>query len=71
MHPLRQEEYDHLLDLNSEWGFGIREGQVDRSEFGEIYERRVKGRGLLMLREIEQFHRPVSYTHLRAHETLR
>jgi polyketide biosynthesis 3-hydroxy-3-methylglutaryl-CoA synthase-like enzyme PksG len=50
-------EYDRLLDLNCGVGFGVENGSVDVEAFADLYDQQVRGRGLLVLRRIEGFHR--------------
>jgi polyketide biosynthesis 3-hydroxy-3-methylglutaryl-CoA synthase-like enzyme PksG len=56
-HALTMAEYDRLLDLNLEWIFGIRDKDATPEDYGEIYERYVAGRGLLMLKRVKNYHR--------------
>jgi polyketide biosynthesis 3-hydroxy-3-methylglutaryl-CoA synthase-like enzyme PksG len=56
-YDLTMEQYDHLLDLNLEWMFGVKDKQVDFSKFSDIYEKYAEGRGLLVLKEVKDFHR--------------
>jgi polyketide biosynthesis 3-hydroxy-3-methylglutaryl-CoA synthase-like enzyme PksG len=56
-HALTMAEYDRLLDLNLEWIFGIRDKEATPEGYGEIYERYVAGRGLLMLKRVKNYHR--------------
>ena len=56
-HELAMDEYDSLLDLGLEWGFGVKNKEVNISAFQQIYDRTVGGQGLLMLRQIKDYHR--------------
>lgn len=51
------EEYDHLLDLDMEWKFGIQDKKADPSSFRALYEHSFEGKGLLVLNQIKGFHR--------------
>jgi polyketide biosynthesis 3-hydroxy-3-methylglutaryl-CoA synthase-like enzyme PksG len=55
-------EYERLVALNSEWGFGVRDKQVDAAAFREIYERQFEGRGLLTLRGVSGYHRKYAFS---------
>jgi polyketide biosynthesis 3-hydroxy-3-methylglutaryl-CoA synthase-like enzyme PksG len=56
-HELAMDEYDSLLDLGLEWGFGVKNKEVNISTFQQIYDRTIGGQGLLMLRQIKDYHR--------------
>lgn len=57
-YPLTMTEYDHLLKQNSEWLFGIKDRMMDHAEFQEIYDKQLKGKGLLTLKAIDKnYHR--------------
>lgn len=59
---LSMDEYDHLLDLNMEWKFGTENKTVDLSEFSEIYEHYMEGRGLLVFKQVRDYHREYSWS---------
>ncbi|HEY3366503.1 MAG TPA: hydroxymethylglutaryl-CoA synthase [Symbiobacteriaceae bacterium] len=56
-YQLNMEEYDRILDLNMEWIFGIRDKVVDFSAFSKMYKLYFEGRGLLVLKQVNDFHR--------------
>jgi 3-carboxymethyl-3-hydroxy-acyl-[acp] synthase len=56
-YELSMAEYDPLLDLNTEWLFGIENKVVDVEPYAAIYERQLQGQGLLVLKAVENFHR--------------
>ncbi|MGA1867988.1 MAG: hydroxymethylglutaryl-CoA synthase family protein [bacterium] len=56
-YALTMEEYDRLIDLNTEWIFGIKDKDVDVSSYAEIYEHSLKGQRLLVLKKIKNYHR--------------
>jgi len=56
-YELTIEEYDKLLDLNLEWIFGIKDKVMDMSAASHIYDKFFKGKGLLVLKEIKDYHR--------------
>lgn len=56
-YALNMEEYDHLLDLNAQWTFGLQDKKADINEFPKLYERFFEGRGFLVLDRIKGFHR--------------
>lgn len=51
-YPLTIEEYNRLLTQNSEWLFGVKDRVMDYAEFHTIYEKQLKGKGLLTLKSI-------------------
>ncbi|MCT4598821.1 MAG: 3-hydroxy-3-methylglutaryl-ACP synthase [Vallitalea sp.] len=54
---LSMEEYDNILDLNMEWIFGIEDKKVDITPYEHIYKQFFEGRNLLVLKEVNGFHR--------------
>lgn len=50
------QEYEHLLELNRAWGFGVRDKDVDIMPFRDIYEKQMSGRGLLVLKRVSDNH---------------
>lgn len=61
-YKLSMEEYDKVLDLNMEWVFGLKDKEVDISQFKKIYDYFFEGRGLLVLKRINAFHREYSWS---------
>jgi polyketide biosynthesis 3-hydroxy-3-methylglutaryl-CoA synthase-like enzyme PksG len=61
-YPLTMAEYEHLLDLNQEWKFGIQNKVVDLSSCMHIYERVFEGQNRLVLTEIKDYHRKYEWT---------
>ncbi len=59
---LTMEEYDKLLDLNMEWIFGVKDKAMDFSSFSKIYEHFFEGRGLLVLKQVNDFHREYAWS---------
>lgn len=59
---LNMSEYDHILDLNKEWTFGIQDKEVDVSRFADIYVQYFEGRKLLVLKRISNFHREYDWS---------
>ena len=59
-HSLSFAEYEALIGASTGAAFGTRESKVDVSTFEPVYERFFRGSGLLVLTEINNFHR--SYT---------
>lgn len=55
-------EYDNLLDLNMAWIFGIRNKKVDIAPYEHIYEQFFKGKGLLVLKGVTEFHREYTWS---------
>ncbi len=60
--PLSMEAYDRLLSLNSQWPFGVKNQRVQRSDFAEIYEQQLEGRGYLVLTGISNFRREYAWS---------
>ena len=56
-HELTMSEYDRLLDLALEWGFGVKNKEVNISSFQHIYDSTIGGQGLLVLKRITDYHR--------------
>jgi polyketide biosynthesis 3-hydroxy-3-methylglutaryl-CoA synthase-like enzyme PksG len=61
-YQLTMESYDHLLDLNREWLFGIKDKAVNINQFADIYERQFAGKGLLMLKRVNNYHREYAWS---------
>jgi polyketide biosynthesis 3-hydroxy-3-methylglutaryl-CoA synthase-like enzyme PksG len=61
-HELTMQEYDAVLDLGLEWGFGVKNKQVDTSPYQRIYDRTMAGQGLLVLKQITDYHREYSWS---------
>ncbi len=60
--PLSMEAYDGLLDLSMEWKFGIQDKVVDLSAYQSLYDCAFAGRGLLVLKEINNYHREYQWS---------
>lgn len=56
-YKLNMEEYDKILDINMKWLFGVQNKEVDFSEFSSIYDKFFKGKGYLVLKNVNNFHR--------------
>lgn len=61
-YELNIEEYDKLLDLNMEWVFGIKDKRVEFSDFSKVYEHSLEGRGLLVLKGVNSYHRKYDWS---------
>jgi polyketide biosynthesis 3-hydroxy-3-methylglutaryl-CoA synthase-like enzyme PksG len=61
-YQLNMEEYDRLLDLNMEWMFGIKDKESDISPYARVYDHFLEGRGLLVLKQIKEFHREYDWS---------
>lgn len=59
---LSMEEYDRVVDSNCEWVFGKRDGKVETGPFQEVYDETLKGRNLLVLKEIKNYHREYAWS---------
>ncbi len=55
-------EYDRIIDLNMEWMFGIENKEIDLEQFYPIYEHSMKGRGLLRLSRVKDYHREYTWS---------
>ena len=56
-YELSFEEYEALLELNANWGFGVSDREVDTAPFQAAYDGGAAGRGLLTLDKVDGFHR--------------
>ncbi|AIQ47425.1 3-hydroxy-3-methylglutaryl-ACP synthase [Paenibacillus sp. FSL R7-0273] len=61
-YELSFDEYEQILDQNVEWLFGIRDKKVDFSGFSRVYEHFFKGKGYLVLTEVDDFHRKYAWS---------
>ncbi len=60
--PLSMETYDRMLDLAAEWPFGLKDKAVEHSGYESLYEEAFVGRGLLVLKAINNYHREYVWT---------
>ena len=56
------DEYEKILDLDMEWIFGIQNKEVDNSPYQHIYDQFFKGRNLLVLKRVSDFHREYEWS---------
>jgi len=61
-YPLTMAEYENLLDLNMEWIFGIKDKEVNFSDFSKIYEHCFAGQNKLVLKRITNYHREYEWS---------
>ncbi|MDD2709948.1 MAG: hydroxymethylglutaryl-CoA synthase [Verrucomicrobiae bacterium] len=61
-YELNMTEYDALLELGLEWTFGIKDKTVDLTPYQNIYDRAMAGKGLLVLKKIENYHREYQWS---------
>lgn len=61
-YKLSFDEYDRIVDLNMEWVFGIKDKEVDISEYSKIYRHFMEDRGLLVLKRVSGFHREYGWS---------
>jgi polyketide biosynthesis 3-hydroxy-3-methylglutaryl-CoA synthase-like enzyme PksG len=61
-YELSMQEYDALLDLNREWAFGIKDHESATRAYQPIYDRVMKGKGLLVLKRIREYHREYEWS---------
>ncbi|MCP4138406.1 MAG: hydroxymethylglutaryl-CoA synthase family protein [bacterium] len=61
-YELTMEEYDSIIDLNMEWIFGIQDKEVNTSEFSKVYDHYFKGKDLLVLKQVDNFHREYAWS---------
>lgn len=61
-YKLNMAEYDRVVDVNMEWIFGIKDKEVDISEYAQIYDHAIAGRGLLVLKRVKDFHREYDWS---------
>jgi 3-carboxymethyl-3-hydroxy-acyl-[acp] synthase len=50
-------QYEDILDQNMEWMFGIQDKKVNIDGFSTIYNKYYRGKGLLSLSEVKNYHR--------------
>ena len=60
--PVTMAEYDALLDQSMEWKFGLREKTVDHTPYQRLYDAAFAGRGLLVLKAINDYHREYEWS---------
>jgi len=61
-YKLSFDEYDRVVDLNMEWVFGIKDKEVEISEYSKIYRHFMEGRELLVLKGVSGFHREYGWS---------
>lgn len=61
-HNLSMAEYETISDLNMEWIFGIKDKTVDLSRYSGIYDSYIRGKKLLVLQRIENYHRKYDWS---------
>ena len=61
-HVLTMAEYDGLLDQADSAGFGVRDLDVSHERYVGLYDEQFKGRGLLALRRISNYHREYEWS---------
>lgn len=61
-YELNMQEYEQLLILNNEWGFGIRDKVMDLSLYSSIYTKSFEGKNLLYLSKISDYHREYQWS---------
>ena len=61
-YKLSMDEYEKILDLDMEWIFGIQNKEVDNSPYQHIYDQFFKGRNLLVLKRVSDFHREYEWS---------
>lgn len=61
-YQLSMTEYDALLDYNIEWLFGIKDKVLEHAGFASIYEKQLAGKGLLVLKAINNYHREYEWS---------
>lgn len=61
-YSLSMDEYDRILDLTMQNGFGIKDNLVDVSSYQSIYDKQFTSRGLLVLKKIQHYHREYAWS---------
>jgi len=61
-HSLTMTEYDRLLDLNMEWLFGVKDKEIDRTDFSKIYDKQLANKNFLTLKEVKNYHRKYEWS---------
>ncbi len=59
---LTMPEYDAVLERSLEWTFGIKDKVVDVAPYQELYNRALAGKGLLVLKQIKEYHREYEWS---------
>ncbi len=56
-------EYEHLLKLNNEWLFGVKDKNMDLSAFNDIYNKQLANKGFLILKGVgKNYHRQYEWS---------
>lgn len=61
-YDLNMEEYDKILDLSMEWMFGVKDKEVDIGGFAKMYDHFFRGKGLLVLKRVKNYHREYEWS---------
>ena len=61
-YKLNMENYDKLLDLYAQWIIPEQNKKTDISEYQDIYEHSLQGSGLLVLKQIKDYHREYEWS---------
>lgn len=61
-YKLNFDEYEKVIDLNLEFLFGIKNKKVDTEPYIDIYNKVFKGKKLLVLKEIKDYHREYEWS---------
>ncbi len=61
-YKLNMDEYENLLDINMEWIFGIKDKKMDINPFSDIYNKQLKGKGQLYLKQVSNYHREYEWS---------
>ncbi|MBU8854949.1 hydroxymethylglutaryl-CoA synthase family protein [Bacillus sp. FJAT-26377] len=61
-YELNVQEYEEILRLNEEVGFGLKDKEVDMSSYADIYNSFFKGKDLLVLKKIKNYHREYAWS---------
>lgn len=56
------DEYEKLLDLYQDWIIPKKNGEINISEFSEIFKTSLEGKNLLYLKKIENYHRKYDWS---------
>lgn len=61
-YKITMDEYDKLVDSGAYTNFGVRDKVISFDFFRKIYEQKVENRGLLVLKNIKDYHREYSWS---------
>ena len=55
-------EYEQILDIGRQWGFGIRQQVTDTAPYQAVFEQCFKGQNKLYLQKVDDYHRQYGFS---------